>query len=109
VNVGFLKSISPVFDFYKINLNSISPEIKKNVQMELNFREHNVYDKWVKKDLEFRLECDFCEAPISGKTHVMKFANIERFFCCNTCKTSYKDKYSGRIEAIKKRFEDDDY
>jgi Lrp/AsnC family leucine-responsive transcriptional regulator len=29
VNVGFLKSISPVFDFNKINLNSISPEIKK--------------------------------------------------------------------------------
>ena len=45
---------------------------------------------------------------ISGKTHVLKFADIERFFCCFNCRTSYKEKYSGRIEAIKKRFKKDD-
>src|ERR671913_92407 len=80
VNVGFIKSISPVFDFDKIDLNTVNPEIQ--------------------------LECDFCKGPISGKTHVLKFADIERFFCCFNCRTSYNEKYSGRIEAIKKRFKE---
>jgi len=34
-----------------------------------------------------------------------KFANMERFFYCNSCKTDYSEKYKGRIEAIKKRYE----
>jgi len=29
VNVGFIKSISPIFDFNKTDLNTINPEIKK--------------------------------------------------------------------------------
>src|ERR671913_339664 len=86
VNVGFIKSISPVFDFNSIDLN--------------------IYNKLIKKDLKIQLECDFCKGPISGKTHVLKFADIERFFCCINCRTSYNEKYSGRIEAIKKRFKE---
>ena len=107
VNVGFIKSVSPIFDFKKIDLNSVNPEIKKSVK-DLNSIDHNMYNKLIKKDLEIQLECDFCEGPISGKTHVLKFANIERFFCCVGCRTSYKEKYSGRIEALKKRFKEDD-
>jgi Lrp/AsnC family leucine-responsive transcriptional regulator len=97
VNVGFIKSISPVFDFDKI---------KKSVKREINSIDHNIYNKLIKKDLEIQLECDFCKGPISGKTHVLKFADIERFFCCFNCRTSYNEKYSGRIEAIKKRFKE---
>jgi DNA-binding Lrp family transcriptional regulator len=108
VNVGFIKSVSPVFDFNKIDLNSLNPEIKKSVKRETNTINQTTYNKIIKKNLEIQLECDFCKGPISGKTHVLKFADIERFFCCFNCRTSYKEKYSGRIEAIKKRFKKDD-
>jgi DNA-binding Lrp family transcriptional regulator len=108
VNVGFIKSVSPVFDFNKIDLNSLNPEIKKSVKRETNTINQTTYNKIIKKNLEIQLECDFCKGPISGKTHVLKFADIERFFCCFNCRTSYKEKYSGRIEAIKKRFKKED-
>src|SRR5215210_7835188 len=101
VNVGFIKSVSPVFDFNKIDLNSLNPEIKKSVKRETNTIDQTTYNKIIKKNLEIQLECDFCKGPISGKTHVLKFADIERFFCCFNCRTSYNEKYSGRIEAIK--------
>ena len=108
INVGFLKSISPIFDISKIDLNSIDPKIKKDLTRDLNFLEQqSIFNKLIEKDLEILLVCDFCEGPISGKTHVLKFANIERFFCCTGCRTSYKDKYSGRIEALKKRHIED--
>ena len=108
VNVGFIKSVSPVFDFNKIDLSNVNPAIKKSVKREVNSIDQNTYNKLIKKNLEIQLECDFCKGPISGKTHVLKFANIERFFCCFNCRTSYNEKYSGRIEAIKKRFKKDD-
>jgi hypothetical protein len=34
-----------------------------------------------------------------------KFANYERFFCCTGCMSGYKQKYAGRIESIKRKFE----
>lgn len=108
VNVGFIKSVSPVFDFNKIDLSNVNPEMKKYVKKEVNSIDQNTYNKIIKKNLEIQLECDFCKGPVSGKTHVLKFADIERFFCCFNCRTSYKEKYSGRIEAIKKRFKKDD-
>lgn len=108
VNVGFIKSVSPVFDFNKIDLRNVNHEIKQSVKREVNSIDQNTYNKIIKKNLEIQLECDFCKGPVSGKTHVLKFADIERFFCCSNCRTSYKEKYSGRIEAIKKRFKKDD-
>jgi DNA-binding Lrp family transcriptional regulator len=106
VNVGFIKSVSPVFDFNKIDLRNVNPKIKQYVNKEVNSIDQNIYNKIIKKNLEIQLECDFCKGPISGKTHVLKFADIERFFCCFNCRTSYNEKYSGRIEAIKKRFKE---
>lgn len=108
VNVGFIKSVSPVFDFNKIDLRNVNPEMKKSVKKEVNSIDQTAYNKIIKKNLEIQLECDFCKGPVSGKTHILKFADIERFFCCFNCRTSYKEKYSGRIEAIKKRFKKDD-
>jgi Lrp/AsnC family leucine-responsive transcriptional regulator len=108
VNVGFIKSVSPIFDFNKIDLNMINSEIKKTVKKEQNSINQDMYNELIKKDLEIQLECDFCKGPISGRTHILKFANFERFFCCGGCRTSYKEKYSGRIEALKKRYKEDD-
>jgi Archaeal TRASH domain len=42
----------------------------------------------IKKGIAIQLQCDFCRGPISGKTHVFKFANFERFFCCTECRSA---------------------
>jgi hypothetical protein len=34
---------------------------------------------------------------------IVTAASYERFFCCNSCKSEYKKKYGGRIEAIENR------
>jgi hypothetical protein len=54
------------------------------------------------KGIGIQLKYDFCRDPISGKMHVFKFSNFERFFCCTECRSAYKKKYSGRIEALMK-------
>jgi tellurite resistance protein TehB len=63
----------------------------------------NISENKIKKGMGIQLKCDFCEGPISGKTHVFKFANFERFFCCTECRSAYKKKYSRRIEVLTKR------
>ncbi|HSB49745.1 MAG TPA: TRASH domain-containing protein [Nitrosopumilaceae archaeon] len=47
-----------------------------------------------------KVTCDYCDGPVMGKPTVLKFANLERFFCCSSCKTLYKEKYGGRIRSI---------
>ena len=55
--------------------------------------------------LAINLECDYCHGPVFDKPKVLKFADLERFFCCHSCKTNYSEKYKGRIESIKRRYE----
>jgi len=55
--------------------------------------------------LAINIKCDFCEGPVYGNPKVLKFADIERFFCCNSCKSGYGEKYRGRIESIKRKYE----
>jgi Lrp/AsnC family leucine-responsive transcriptional regulator len=42
---------------------------------------------------------------MSGST-TFRFANYEQFFCCTVCRSSYREKYAGRIESIKRKFEE---
>ena len=43
--------------------------------------------------LAINIVCDFCEGPVYGNPKVLKFADIERFYCCNSCKSGYGEKY----------------
>jgi hypothetical protein len=56
--------------------------------------------------VKIKLDCDFCHGPILSDPYVFKFASFERFFCCTACMAGYKTKYAGRIESIKRRFEE---
>jgi Lrp/AsnC family leucine-responsive transcriptional regulator len=58
---------------------------------------HNVD---LKSGMSVKMKCDLCDGSIGDKPHVLKFASFERFFCCNTCKTQYKEKNKGRIQSI---------
>jgi len=122
VNVGFIKGVLPVFDFEKIE-SDVSEEknfiqlddLKENAKKRKNIhkstqnsnlkKEIDDIQKRITSGLAINIVCDFCEGPVFDKPKVLKFANIERFFCCTSCKSGYSQKYRGRIESIKKKYE----
>jgi DNA-binding Lrp family transcriptional regulator len=118
VNVGFIRSVSPILNFDLIEKGSIlGPEHNKehnkgNSRIENENKKNNKLDlSWqpdskfkLKRGLKIKLDCEFCGGPISAEPHIFKFANFERFFCCNGCMSGYKQKYAGRIESIKRKF-----
>ena len=92
VNLGFIKSVSPVLDLSKLDKKS-KKQIKQSDQKT---------SPKLKLDTnhDIKVTCDYCDGPVMGKPTVLKFANLERFFCCSSCKTLYKEKYGGRIRSI---------
>ncbi|MDQ3869764.1 MAG: winged helix-turn-helix transcriptional regulator [Thermoproteota archaeon] len=146
VNVGFIKSVSPILNFDIVEQQSTGKsefEIKKNNNNDYNHadkvikKEEEEYEDEarikkkrngqsqyqnqqqrrqqqqqlqdpkfkIKKGMKIKLDCEFCKGPISGNLHIFRFANYERFFCCTGCMSGYKTKYAGRIESIKRKFE----
>jgi DNA-binding Lrp family transcriptional regulator len=130
VNVGFIKSVSPIFDFNIVeNENMFGSELDKQQQNKgienskvienqdhrsNNNKEPSQQEQQgsirfkIKRGLKIKLDCEFCKGPISASPHVYKFATYERFFCCTGCMSGYKQKYAGRIESIKRRFKERD-
>ena len=122
INIGFIKGVIPIFDFNQIdkgeedNLIQIQG-IKNNMTTKKEGEEENNVNEdifkteidkiktSINRGLAIKMVCDFCEGPIAGKPKVLKFADIERFFCCNSCKSGYSEKYRGRIESIKRKYE----
>jgi DNA-binding Lrp family transcriptional regulator len=106
VNVGFIKSVSPIFDF-----GVVEETILDNGDQSKN-KEHNNsqylrqqlgdFKSRIKKGIKIKLDCKFCKGPIAGHLHVFKFANYERFFCCIGCMSGR------RIESIIRKFEEKD-
>jgi DNA-binding Lrp family transcriptional regulator len=118
VNIGFIKGVLPVFDFGKVDNTSDIIQIQhiKDNAQEKDFVDKNgnknIFEEEVSKikekitkGLAINLVCDYCHGPVFGKPKVLKFADLERFFCCNACKTDYSEKYKGRIESIKRKYE----
>lgn len=96
VNLGLIKSISPIIDVKKLD---------KKTQNELS---EGVIPKKsqsskIKKGITVNIECDYCDGKIPSKPQVLKFGKHERFFCCTSCKSLYKEKYAGRINSILKK------
>jgi Lrp/AsnC family leucine-responsive transcriptional regulator len=119
VNIGFIKGVLPVFDFGKVNntkdiiqIRNISKDNARKEKEDFDKNGHknkseevNQIEEKITKGLAINLVCDYCDGPVLGKPKVLKFADLERFFCCNSCKTGYNEKYKGRIESIKRRYE----
>jgi DNA-binding Lrp family transcriptional regulator len=123
VNIGFIKGVLPVFDFGKVNNTQKNIIQIQNIDRDNNKRkvkenfnkngQNNKFDDDIYKfeekitnGLKINLICDYCQGPVFDKPKVLKFANLERFFCCHSCKKGYSEKYKGRIESIKRRYED---
>ena len=126
VNVGFIRSVSPIFDFDMVEKENIlkpaleeeqnkptedssaKDENKKNNNNNSRINQQQQDSSKIKKGLRIKLDCEFCKGPITSHPHVFRFANYERFFCCTGCMSGYKQKYAGRIESIKKKFAGDE-
>jgi len=122
VNIGFIKGVLPVFDFEKIEsvengeknfiqLESLNENVKKRKNLYRSNQDNTLKEeiheiqKKISSGLAINIVCNFCEGPVFGKPKILKFANIERFFCCVSCKSGYSQKYRGRIESIKRKYE----
>lgn len=46
------------------------------------------------------LKCDFCGGPVHGDPYKLKVAGGNRFFCCSSCLSGYKEKYDRRISTL---------
>jgi DNA-binding Lrp family transcriptional regulator len=120
VNLGVIKSISPILDLNKItyanrkkNNNSsnkrrdiadILARYKQGYQQPQNSKKRKKKNNFIhiEKGIAVTHNCDYCKTPLAGKMYMFKVAAFERFFCCNECKMAYKKKYSGRIKKISK-------
>lgn len=117
VNVGFIKSVSPIFDSSLVENENIlkaefdkqqySRAIENQGEADNNKPLYQESKFKIKSGLKIKLSCEFCKGPILANPHVYRFANYERFFCCAGCISAYKKKYAGRIESIKRRFKEE--
>ena len=97
VNMGLIKAVIPVIDLGMIE-NKASVKLD---QIRLNtIKHHNIK---LSKDTIVKMVCDYCKGPVYDKPHMLKFANLGRFFCCTSCKSLYKEKYKGRIDSLTSR------
>ncbi|HXG74149.1 MAG TPA: AsnC family transcriptional regulator [Candidatus Nitrosotenuis sp.] len=96
VNIGLIKGILPQIDLGMLEgktgakLDSIRSKALKHHDVKLS------------KDMLVKMSCDFCHGPVPHKPTVLKFGGFERFFCCTSCRTLYKEKYKGRIASLSK-------
>ena len=105
INVGFLRSVSPIFDW--TNIVDESGSELTDVKDSDVVREKKSRIEKIGRNIKIKLQCDMCEGSVSGEAHVFKFANYERFFCCTQCRAAYKEKYRGRIESLSRRIPED--
>lgn len=98
VNIGLIKAVRPEIDLSKVDRKKggIGDALQELKKQKRHFHVHV-------DGLKVKLKCDFCGGPVHGKPRVLRFARFERFFCCTQCRASYKEKYGGRIEMLKKR------
>ena len=98
VNIGMIKAIVPIIDTSKLGK-------KQESKLCHCHAEQDIPTIKLSKNMTVEMICEYCDGPIGAKPAVLKFADIERFFCCNSCKSLYKEKYSGKIESIIEKFQ----
>lgn len=120
VNLGVIKSISPILDLSKMvgythggksksdkstYISNIRADYEQQrQQLSSRKKERKNFDIQIDKRIALNIKCDYCKTPLAGKIYLFKFASFERFFCCKECKVAYKKKYSGRIKAMSRTY-----
>lgn len=97
INLGLIKSVKPEIDVSKLSREN-KDKIPEGILQNLKEQKKHFHVKL--DNLTVKLKCEFCNGAIHDKPKVLKFANLERFFCCTSCRADYKEKYGGRIESL---------
>jgi len=97
VNIGLIKSVRPEIDISKL-AKKTKDKFSKDIIQNLKEQKRHFHVKLDNR--KGKRKWELCEGPINGKPTVLKFANLERFFCCKSCRIDYKEKYSGRIQSL---------
>ena len=92
INMGIIKSISPILDMKKLGTKF---DLSKT-----DIKSQGTAIKKLDSNLHVKITCDYCERKITEKPSILQVANIQRFFCCPSCKVLFQDKYQRRIKAI---------
>lgn len=93
VNIGLIKSVTLDLDWEKLEtMTDKKLENRKKIIQNNSLK--------LSKGMMIYLSCDYCAGSVDGKTHVLKFGKFERFFCCTSCRTLYKEKYKTRIKSL---------
>jgi len=95
VHIGLVKSVVPIIDTTKLE--------KRTAKKLEGCKCTGDYSDPDLSEMNVKMKCDYCDIDIAGKPQVLKFADMERFFCCTSCKSLYKEKHKGRIESLKQR------
>jgi Lrp/AsnC family leucine-responsive transcriptional regulator len=64
VNIGFIKSVSPILNFKKVDY--IDNLATNNIILQ-SIQNKKESENKIKKGMVVQLKCDFCRGPISGK------------------------------------------
>jgi len=54
----------------------------------------------IKEGIFLKIKCDYCDNEIFKNTKLLRVGGYERYFCCGSCLTLYKQKYRSKIERM---------
>lgn len=54
----------------------------------------------IKEGAFLKIKCDYCDNDIFKDAKQLRVGQYERYFCCNSCLTLYKQKYKSKIETM---------
>jgi Lrp/AsnC family leucine-responsive transcriptional regulator len=94
VSAGLIKAVTLDLDFGAL-------ETKTGKRLE-KLKKNPVKNNDIKlgKGMAVKISCEYCKGPVGTKPSVLKFGSFERFFCCTSCRSLYKEKYGTKIRAL---------
>ena len=94
VSAGLIKAVTLDLDFGAL-------ETKTGKRLE-KLKKNPVKNNDIKlgKGMAVKISCEYCKGPVGTKPSVLKFGSFERFFCCTSCRSLYKEKYGTKIRTL---------
>lgn len=96
VNIGLIRAVTLDVDFGKLET-----ETGKKLEHLKEKTVNEEHGRKLGKNVTIPISCDYCKGSVDGKPHVLKFASFERFFCCTSCRSLYKEKYKTRMDRLR--------
>ena len=94
VSAGLIKAVTLDLDFGAL-------ETKTGKKLEY-LKRNTIKNHGIKLDkgMAVKLDCEYCKGPVGNKPSILKFGSFERFFCCTSCRSLYKEKYGTKIRTL---------